>query len=593
MANLTDVITPEIAGSLPGLFAERVKRSSEAIAYRAYSKPKALWVDYTWADMSERVDKVRAGLLAEGLQQGDCIALLMSNRPEWVVFEQAALGAGLVVIPLYPNDRSENISYILKDANVKLLIIEADEHCKTLKSIRTQLENLKRIILLEQSNESFSNMSQYEQWHASVTGSTTAEKLNGDTVATIVYTSGTTGRPKGVMLSHNNILYNAYACSQCTGFYPTDNFLSFLPLSHMFERTAGYYLPLMTGATVTYARSIDQLSEDLLEIKPTIFVTVPRIFERVHKKITTQLKEKSPVAQYLFHKTIDIGWHFFRYQQNKASWHPKLLFHPLLQIIVAKKITRKLGGKLRLAISGGAPLSIEVGKTFIALGLTITQGYGMTELSPVVSTNLLHDNEPDSVGQALFNVQVKLGEHDELCVKGPSVMLGYLHNKQATKKCIDEEGWLHTGDIAKIIDSHIYITGRIKEILVLSNGEKIPPADIEMAISNETLIEQVLVVGEGKPFLSAICVLNEDVWKDLSTQHNFDSQNCAAAHDFVKALIKKQLLSFPGYANIYGVHTTLEPWTIDNGLITPTLKLKRKYILDKYHAEVEALYEGH
>ncbi len=594
MTTKTDVITPDIAKTLPGLFAERVKRSPNAIAYRAFSAANNNWYDLTWQEITLRIERTRHALLKEGLKAGDSIALLMCNRPEWVIFEQAALGAGLVVIPLYSNDRAENISFILDDANVKLLVIENDTHAAMLADIASQLEKLQRIILIDNGDITFNNLVCFSDWCDSSSTQTALSELDPDAVATIVYTSGTTGRPKGVMLTHNNILNNAYGCCRCEEFYPDDRFLSFLPLSHMFERTVGYYLPVMSGAMVCYARSIDTLAEDLISIQPTILVTVPRIFERVYNKVHAQLKAKPAISQYLFKMCVDIGWKYFRYHQGKAGWRPGLLLQPVLQHLVASKITSKLGGKLRIAISGGAPLSFAVGKTFIALGVTISQGYGMTELSPVVCTNRLLDNEPDSVGQRLFNVEVKLGEHDELLVKGPCVMKGYLNNEEATRDTIDSDGWLHTGDKAKIINEHIYITGRIKEILVLSNGEKVPPADIEIAINNNPLFDQVMIVGEGKPYLAAICVLNADEWEKSAARHHLDKDaNSDEARSYLQSIIKQSLIHFPGYANVYGVHATFEPWTVENGLITPTLKLKRKYIAEKYAQQIDALYEGH
>ena len=591
MIRLTDVIKPDEAGSLPGLFETRVRRSPNAIACKTFQHNR--WVDLSWQDMANQIETVRTALLAEGLQRGDRIAIMMNNRPEWVIFEQAALGAGLIVVPVYPNDRPANIGFILDDADIKLFVVEKPNHCEALLDIKPQLQKLLKIILIEKSCELFTNLQQYSSWLQKTSVQTPSVNPDGDNVATIVYTSGTTGRPKGVMLSHNNILHNAYGCSQCTEFYPDDVFLSFLPLSHMFERTAGYYLPVMAGCTIAYARSIEQLGDDLQQINPTILVTVPRIFERVYNRITTQLAGKSAIARFLFRQTIACGWHFFRYQQNKAGWHPRLVLHPFLQKVVADRILMKLGKNLRLAISGGAPLSHEVGKTFIALGLTISQGYGMTELSPVVSTNLLHDNEPDSVGQPLFNLEVKLADNDELCVRGPNVMLGYLNNEKATRECIDDEGWLHTGDKAKIINNHIYITGRIKEILVLSNGEKIPPADIEMALCSDPLLEQVMVLGEGKPYLAALCVLNNQQWQKIAEQYKLDNANSPAAKKHILQRIQRHLKDFPGYANIYSVHATHEPWTVENGLITPTLKLKRKYIYEKFQSEIDNMYKGH
>ena len=399
------------------------------------------------------------------------------------------------------------------------------------------------------------------------------------------------------MLSHYNIFWDAIAGLESVKVYSTDSFLSFLPLSHMFERTVGYYLPMICGSKVTYSRSIDKLAEDLLLKRPTILITVPRIFERVYNKIKTQLASKSGFAQNLFKWTVNVGWYRFRVQQHKQAWHPKLLLWPILSLLVARKIMAKLGGRLRLAVSGGAPLGFAIARTFIGLGVTISQGYGLTEASPVISTNTLEDNEPDSVGQALPGIDVKLGDDSELLVRAPSVMMGYWNQDEATQLAIDPDGWLHTGDKARIEHNHIYITGRLKEILVLSNGEKLPPADLEMAICADPLFEQALVLGEQKPYLSALVVFNEEGWHQLASQLGVstdeDMLNYPSVHEHVMQRLHDLLKEFPGYAKIYQVYITRETWTVENSLMTPTLKLKRQLITNKYADQIEQLYAGH
>jgi len=591
MSKITDLIYPEEAIHLPGLFCERVRRSPNKIAYQYFNNSIQKWNSYTWQEVQDKVASIQHSLLKLNLDAGQSVAIMANNCPEWIMFEQASLGLGLVVVPLYPNDRADNVSYIINDADVQAVLVAGEEQCKLFENIKLESKSVKLIISLQQQAEDTDKVIDFQNWiNTKQQSKYILKDINPNKLASIVYTSGTTGRPKGVMLSHNNILHNTYGASQCESFLPTDTYLSFLPLSHMFERTVGYYLPMLSAGQVTYARSIEDLAEDLLSIKPTILVTVPRIFERVYNKIHLQLQDKPKFAQVLFNTTVDVGWHWFRYSQNKTQWRPKLLLRPILYNIVARKILKKLGGNLRLAISGGAALSPDIARVFIGLGLNISQGYGMTELSPVVCTNLLHDNEPDSVGQKLINVDVKLGDNEELLVKGPSVMLGYLHNKEATENIIDQDGWLHTGDKAKILNEHIYITGRIKDILVLSTGEKIPPNDIELAITNDPLFEQAIIYGEGKSFLSAITVLNSDEWNKCCSGLKINSPQ---ASDFILNRIKKCLHDFPGYARIYKVYATTEGWTVENGLATPTLKLKRKYIIQKYQDEINTMYEGH
>jgi long-chain acyl-CoA synthetase len=300
----------------------------------------------------------------------------------------------------------------------------------------------------------------------------------------------------------------------------------------------------------------------------------------------------------LFEAAVDVGWQRFLCQQGRAKWTPRMLLWPLLNKLVAQKIMEKLGGRMRMAVSGGAPMSVDIARTFIGLGLTITQGYGMTELSPVVSVNRLEDNEPGSVGQPLPGVEVKLGNQDELLVRSPGMMLGYWNNPEATRDIIDEDGWLHTGDVARIDREHVYITGRLKEIIVLSNGEKIPPADMELAISTDPLFEQVMIIGEGKPFLCALVVLDHENWRALAEKLSVDPENeenlqdPKVQHEILER-IKVKLAPFPGYAKVFRVVATIEPWTVDAGLITPTLKLKRNCLVEQYEDVIMEMYEGH
>ena len=603
MNNKQDYITPVTANNLSDLFYERVKRSSNDEAYRYFDNLSEKWLDLTWLDISKKVDLWHTAFRHEGLVKGDRVAIMMGNCPDWVIFDQAAYSLGLVVVPIYTNDRTENIRYILENANVKVFFIENIAHCKALldDEVIFKNEGLKDLvrIVTNESIEGYTNprLAQVENWLPSYAETIERVDIEPNDLATIVYTSGTTGRPKGVMLSHNNIFLNAHSGAIFEHFDNADIFLSFLPLSHMFERTAGYYMPMVIGAKIAYARSIEKLGEDLLIIKPTVLVTVPRIFERVYNKIYDQLSQKSFIAQALFNLAVKVGWHRFLVQQKRASWHPTLLLWPLLNKLVAGKILAKLGGNLQLAISGGAALAPEIAKTFIGLGLTISQGYGLTETSPIVSTNKLKNNDPFSVGQTMANVEVKLGENDELLVKGSTVMQGYWDNQQATKDVIDDNGWFHTGDKAKIVNEHIYITGRIKEIIVLSNGEKVPPSDIELAISSDALFEQVIVIGEAKPFLVAIITVEESNWQEYAKQRSVSADVSSLKQEKVKEnileRINNKLSEFPGYAKIIRVHIVLKPWDIEDGLITPTLKIKRAKVFEKYANEIKELYRGH
>ena len=600
-ANTTDsLISPEEAETLSGLFYERVYRTPDAPAYRYFDEFSETWKGINWSQAGASVARWQAALAAEDLQPGDRVAIMMQNCPEWVMLDQAVLANGLVLVPLYTQDRAENAAYILQNAGVKMLVIGNQEHWDSLQPVRDQLGFLTRIISLTQidtAGEPDARLTTAGSW---LPDEAELIRINRDkdSLATIVYTSGTTGRPKGVMLSHHNILWNAYRSLQVVNCSSSEVFLSFLPLSHTLERTAGYYLPMMLGACVAYNRSIPQLADDLVAVKPTILISVPRIFERVYNKIHAGLEEKPPVARALFKLAVNTGWRRFEYQQGRAGWSPQLLLWPLLEKIVASKVMEKLGGRMRLAVVGGAPLPISVAHLFIGLGLPMIQGYGLTETSPVISVNPIENNDPAGVGCLLRDVEARIGDNDELQIRGPGVMLGYWANEKATSDIIDADGWLHTGDKARLVNGQLYITGRLKEIIVLANGEKVPPADMEMAICMDTLFDQAMVIGDNRPYLSALLVINPEQWEVYAKQLKVDpadTEACKSArvNEIVLERVARQISAFPGHAKIRRVCCQLEPWTIENGLMTPTLKLKRNKTLERFEADIEKMYLDH
>ncbi len=596
-----DIVSAEIAGTLDGLLYQRVRRTPEALAYRHFDAASKQWLDTSWREVGDAVARWRDALAAEGLQPGERVAVHLRNSREWVCFDQAALACGLVVVPLYTDDRPDNIGYMLKDAAVRVLLVQDAGSWRRLAPALEQHDELKRVLILNRPEVAPPELVDDERvrfvadWLPQQADALVARNGDPHGLASIVYTSGTTGRPKGVMLTHHNMLSIAHSALTMIDCYQEDLFLSFLPLSHTLERTAGYYLPMMAGAAVAYARSIMQLAEDLQQLRPTVLIAVPRIFERVYGRIQGQMAGKSALARTLFRYTTEVGWHRFEREQRRAGWRPRLMAWPVLRRLVAGKVTEKLGGRLRLAVSGGAALPLPVARIFIGLGVPILQGYGLTETSPVISVNVPDDNQPDSVGVPLNGVEVRIGENNELLVKTPGMMQGYWNNHAATADMIDPQGWLHTGDQARIENGHIYITGRIKDILVLSNGEKIPPMDMEMAICLDPLIDQVLIIGEGKPYLAAIVVLNPDGWLGLAHHYGLDPYDDASLSNeklcshMLKA-IREQLKDFPIYAKVRRVILVHEPWTVDNGLLTPTLKVKRAQVLEQFDREIEALY---
>ncbi len=593
-------ISADAAGTLAGLFRERVRRSPDKVAYRQFNDDSKQWYDTTWQEMATQVARWQDALASEGLQHGDRVAVLLRNCKEWVSFDQAALGCGLVVVPLYTDDRPESTAYILNHSGAKVLLLQGEEQWRGLLTVRNQLDGLVRIITLEPVTvpAGETRVRTVADWLPDTAGELHSDDGKSSELATIVYTSGTTGRPKGVMLSHWNILFDSDSALEIVQMYEDDLLISFLPLSHTFERTVGYYIPMMVGATIAYARSIPELGEDLQTIQPTLMISVPRIYERVYNKIQAGLAEKSPLATRLFNLAVDTGWKRFLHRQGRGSWHPAFLLWPLLNKLVAGKIMAKLGGKMKMAASGGAPLPMPIARVFIGLGLNLIQGYGLTETSPILTANPEDDNDPGSVGVPLRGLELRIGKNDELLARGPVIMLGYWDNPEATNDVIDDEGWFHTGDKARIENNHVYITGRLKEIIVMANGEKASPADMEMAIALDTLFEQVMVIGDNRPYLTALIVLNEEQWEihanrlDLDV-HDMNAHRSEVFEELVCDKIAGQLSEFPGYAVIRHVTCQLEPWTIENELITPTLKLKRNRIMERFAADIEKMYEGH
>ena len=555
--NLTD------QSNLSGLLIERIRETPEAPAYRQFDGKQ--WADMTWGDVGREVARWQAAFKKEGLQAGDRVSLCLHNRVEWVLFDQAALGMGLVTVPLYFDDRPDNMAWCLNDAGVRLLLLEDG---KMWSGLRDQAKTVERVVCLDAFDGTDKKVTRLASWLPPVGTEMPARSAAKPVdMCTIVYTSGTTGRPKGVMLSHRNILSNVVAAMRALPAYPADRFLSFLPLSHMFERTCGYYSAIWAGAQTVYARSITLLADDIREQQPTILISVPRIFERIYSKMQEAMAPGSPKRK-LFEKATDVGWRRFR---GEATFTDRLLW-PILKVLVAKKLYRRLGGHIRMIVVGGAAFASHLARVFIGLGLPIIQGYGLTETAPVLAANRQNDNDPASVGRALEGIELRCDDKGELLARGPCVMLGYWKNPAATAAMIDSDGWLHTGDLAAIRGGNVYITGRVKEIIVLSNGEKVPPTDAEAAILRDAVFEQVMVIGEGRPKLGLLTVSKNTDLKEL----------CQRAND--------KLHDFPGYTRIHHIARVADPWTVENGLLTPTLKLKRKEIEKRLAREIEAMY---
>ena len=590
----SDVIGAAAARTVPGLFLRRCERTPDAEAYRQWESER--WRAYTWRDMKGEVGRWQRALAREPLARGDRVAVLARSGVDWVACDIAAQALGLVVVPLYTTDNPGNIAHILGDSGARLLFTDTLARWRALASLAGEFPSLERLVCLEANGplDRFAGIgiSVAREWLPADAADPEDRAGAPQALATIVYTSGTMGRPKGVMLSHANLLANAQAVLGAVPGYREDVYLSFLPLSHAFERTVGYYVPMMAGSTVAYARSVQHLAEDLAAVRPTVLVSVPRIYERAYARIAAGLAKRR-VARALFDAAVTIGWDRF---EGRHLGPAATLAWPFLRRLVAKRILDHFGGRVRIAVSGGAPLAPSLARVFIGLGLPLLQGYGLTEAAPVVTGNRLDDNVADSVGLPLPGVELRLGAGDELLVRGPNVMLGYWRRPEATREAIDAEGWLHTGDTARIESDRVYIVGRLKEILVLSTAEKIAPADLELAITEDPHFEQAMVVGEGKPYLVALVVLNGESWPGFARAAGVDPRDpgalaAPAVLSATLARIERQLARFPSYARVRRVWLTLGPWTIENGLITPTLKLKRAELAQRFAAEIARLHE--
>lgn len=533
---------------------------SQKILYRQYLE--GVWKDYDVASLMTMVGRWQAGYRKSGLQAGDRVALCMKNGVHWVTADLAAHAMGLVVVPLYADDNADNQAWCIENSGARLLITD---HLRFLARFQSMMGTLPQIVLVR--GEAASPAMRLDEWLPPA-GDFAITDQPADRLATIVYTSGTMGRPKGVMLSHQNILSNLEGILDAYEVYENDVLLSVLPLSHMFERTGGYYLPLRAGAKVIYCRGINELASDLAEQRPTIIMAVPRLFERMLARIDERL-EKSAFKRWMFYRAAEAGWRRFDHELRWLDWIVLGTFYPR----IARPLSKRLGGRIRKAVMGGAALDQRVAQTFIGLGIPLLQGYGLTEASPVIAVNREHNNDPASVGEPLIHIETRLSAQSELMVRGPSIMLGYWANEEATGKIIDEAGWLNTGDVVEIREKRIYIRGRSKNILVLSNGEKVAPEDVEATVTQDPAFEQVMVVGEARPYLVLLAVTRES-----------DEQ----------VLLRKageRMKHLPRYARVRRVISIDEPWTTENGLLTPTLKIKRSAIYEQYRNRIEAVYK--
>jgi long-chain acyl-CoA synthetase len=412
--------------------------------------------------------------------------------------------------------------------------------------------------------------------------------FEGDTLATITYTSGTTGRPKGVMLTHRNIIVAASATLKRNPGYLEDVFLSFLPMAHIFERTTEYYLAMMSGGQIAFARSVADLPEDFATIRPTIVMGVPRIFEKVWKGVVTSAA-RNPLGRWLIDRVAALG------PDTGVNTLAERAQRLLIKLFITKNLLKRLGGRLRLTVCGGAPLSADLAKSLRVIGLPLLEGYGLAEAAGPVSGDHLAEYQPGAVGRPLDGVEISITDTGEILLRSQSVMSGYWKRPDETAKALDEDGWLHTGDIGELRDGRLYVHGRMRDLIVLSTGEKLAPADIESQIITDPLFEQALVIGDKKPIVAALVVLDIEQWSEFAAEKGLDPAdlNGPASEQALRKRISAKCLAFPDFAQIRRIGVSLEPWTADEGLLSVTLKVKRHAVAAKFEKQIQDLFAGH
>jgi len=596
---------PANVRTLPELLSWRAAATPWRPAYAEYDATADDWRETSWREASDAVHLHVRALGALGVGEHARIGILLPNGYATVCIDLATLAGGWVPVPMHALDNPASIAYILGDTAAELLFVETQAQWTDIRASGLVAPSLRAVIVrrgdvAQPAGGEGPRLLAFEAWlrMADAGATTSASAPKATDLAAIVYTSGTTGRPKGVMLTHANVLSNVRACLARFEAREDDRFLSFLPLSHTFERTAGYYLPIAAGACVAFARSVDQLPADLRRVRPTILVSVPRVYEKAQARIDATLAH-SLAARIALRCAVAAGWRRHLRQQGapgacQLSQPLDDLCSRLLDARVGQPLREQFGGRLRVAVSGGAALAPAIARNFIGLGVEIVQGYGMTETSPVVAANAPGDNDPSTVGRPLYGVELLIGEQRELQVRGPNVMRGYWNRPEDSERAF-VDGWLRTGDQAEIVDGRLRILGRIKDIIVTATGEKIAPLDVEQALMADPLIEQAYVFGEGRPFIGCVLQLEATRWKTLARELELDpdatgSLSALEALRAVEARMRTATSFLPRHGQPRRAILTLEPWTTASGLLTPTLKLKRKNIEARFAEQIAALY---
>jgi long-chain acyl-CoA synthetase len=589
--------------SLPAMFFDQATRRGERPFL--WAKRDGAYRPMRWTDAARDVRHLARGLKTLGIARGERVALVAENRPEWVIADLAIMSAGAVTVPTYVTNRVEDDRYVFADSGARAVIVSKSALSARVLAAANQVETVHTVIAIEPAAGQASNVDVLS-WQELAARGAAAEAdaaeiiaaLEPDDIACLFYTSGTGGRPKGVITSHQNILANcrgAYRVLETLGL-GEEVFLSFLPLSHAYEHTAGMMFPISIGAQIYFAEGADTLAANLLEARPTIMTAVPRLYETLHRRILLGVARKSRTARNLFERALAIGQKRARFEGLRLG---EILIDPVLDRLVRAGLRRRFGGRLKAMVSGGAPLNPEIGDFFLGLGVTLLQGYGLTEAGPVISCNLPTRIRIDTVGPPLEGVRVRIADDGEILVAGDNVMRGYWNDAEATARTV-ADGWLRTGDVGKIDDDgYLRITDRKRDFIKNSAGEMISPARVEGYLTLEPEIAQAMVYGDRHPYLVAVVVPDPDFAGRFAAASGAGAGTELSALAADPGFIKSVGAAVARVNQILGPAERVrrfliagEPFTVANGQMTPTLKVRRHVIRGQYGAALDALYDG-
>lgn len=580
-----------------------IKQTKPVFKYKVDSQ----YVDYSYQQFYDETELLAFGLMSLGVKRFDKVAIIAENRPEWVFSDMAILGLGAVDVPLYPILTSDNIEYILNDSDSVGIIVSTQFQLNKILKIRDKCKRLRFIITMndveinDKDVYTFKQIQQKGKSFKSENPDLFRDNLSiadEEDLCTIIYTSGTTGVPKGVMLTHKNIISNVIAAQEVLDFSEKDTFLSFLPLCHIFERMAGYYTALSGGCTIAYAESIEKIAQNMMEIKPTIMTAVPRLFDRMYSRIKKNVEAQSPNKQKIFNWAIEVGKEYAEKKRaNSIIPLSLMLKHKAADALVFKKLRERTGGRIRFIVSGGAALSRELGLFFEAVGILIIEGYGLTESSPVIAVNRVNDYKYGTVGKPLPGVEIKIAKDGEILAFGPNIMKGYYNNKKETDETI-KDGWLHTGDIGVFdAEGFLIITDRKKHLFKTSQGKYVAPTPIENMFLASKYIDQFVLIGDRRMFITALIVPDFDALKEYADANriSYKDEKDLTNMKQIYELLEKELAVFQkklaAYEKVRKFTILDKPFSIESGEITPSLKVKRKVIEERYRDLIEGMYK--